>query len=357
MSNYSETAKTAITELWYTRCPVPTVSGLALDLGWLNQTFGKDGIAFKSLRAAEERSVRESHYDHTLKGLFREGGNIPAIWAKSTGKDTRVIGLTWVNEYQAILSLPNSEITQPADLQGRKLGLPRRIESQIDFSRAMALRGFLSALSLADLNEADVKFVDINAQQTDLRELEGTTVRRSNFYYAEVAALLRGEVDAIYVKGAPGVDLTVEHGFQVVFDLGAHPDPLVRVNNGTPRTITVNAELVEQHPDLVVQYLACLFQTSKWAETHAQEVVRIVSQETGGGEEAVRKAYGSKLHQRLQPALSEEWIAGLKLHKDFLLKWGFIPTDFDIDAWIVREPLAIAQKLAFNLQEPAFAQL
>ena len=55
MSNYSKTAKTAITELWYTRCPVPTVSGLALDLGWLNQTFAKDGIAFKSLRAAEER--------------------------------------------------------------------------------------------------------------------------------------------------------------------------------------------------------------------------------------------------------------------------------------------------------------
>lgn len=186
MSTSSKTEKLAISELWYTRCPVPTISGVALDLGWLDRTFAKNGISFKSLRAAEERSVRESHYDHKLKGLFREGGNIPAIWARATGKDTRVIGLTWVDEYQAILTLPNSEIAQPADLRGRRLGLPHRIESQIDFSRAMALRGFLSTLSLADLNETDVQFVDINAQQTDLRELGSTNVERSNFYSAKL---------------------------------------------------------------------------------------------------------------------------------------------------------------------------
>jgi ABC-type nitrate/sulfonate/bicarbonate transport system substrate-binding protein len=352
MSKYSQTEQqAAITELWYiwyTRCPVPTVSGLALDLGWLDKTFAENAIAFRSLRVVEDRSVRESHYDHTLKGLFREGGNIPAIWARAAGKDTRVIGLTWVDEYQAILTLPDSEINQPEDLHKRKLGLPQRVESQIDFSRAMALRGFLSALSVVGLDENDVNFVDVTAEQTDLRE--PTSSIRSNFYYAEVAALLRGEVDAVYVKGAPGVDLTTEHGLKVVIDLGSHPDPLVRINNGTPRTITVNADLVEQRPDLIAQYLACLFQTSKWAETHYQDVVRIVSQETGGGEAAVRKAYGPKLHQRLQPNLSNEWISALKLHKDFLLKWGFIPADFDIDAWIVLEPFAEAQKLIKSVE-------
>ncbi|GAA6624016.1 ABC transporter substrate-binding protein [Scytonema sp. NUACC26] len=352
MSNYTEEQK--ITELWYTRCPVPTISGIALDLGWLDKTFAKDGISFKSLRAEQERSVRESHFDHTLKGLFREGGNIPAIWARATGKDTRAIALTWVDEYQAILTLPDSaDITQPVDLRGRRLAIPLRTQSQIDFSRAMALRGFLSALSLAGLNENDVQFVDLHARETDLQEPLSGGIQQSHFYQRELAGLFRGEVDAIYVKGAPGADLSVIHKLRVVFDLGKYPDPLVRVNNGTPRTITVNADLVEQRPDLIVEYLACLLQTSKWAETHSEDVVRTVSVETGGSEEAVRKAYGSELHLRLRPDLSKQWIAALNSQKDFLLKWGFIPADFDIDAWIAPKYLAEAQKLVSKLEESA----
>jgi ABC-type nitrate/sulfonate/bicarbonate transport system substrate-binding protein len=349
MSNYTKNNK--ITELWYTRCPVPTVSGIALDLGWLDKTFAKDGISFKSLRAEQERSVRESHFDHTLKGLFREGGNIPAIWARAAGKETRAIALTWVDEYQAILTLPDSDITELADLRGRRLALPLRTGSQIDFSRAMAQRGFLSALSLAGLNENDVHFVDLQARETDLRESLPAGIQQSHFYQAELTGLFWGEVDAIYVKGAPGSDLSAIHKLRVVFDLGKHPDPLIRVNNGTPRTITVNADLVEQRPNLIVEYLACLLQTSKWAESHSEDVVKTVSIETGGSEEAVRKAYGSELHLRLRPDLSTQWIAALKSQKDFLLKWGFIPSDFDIDAWIASEHLAEAQELVSKLEE------
>jgi ABC-type nitrate/sulfonate/bicarbonate transport system substrate-binding protein len=94
----------AIHELWYTRCPVPTVSSLVLDLGRLEQTFASDKIQFRSLRSAGDLAVRH-HYSHTFPGLFREGGNVPAIWARANGQNTRVIALTWVDEYQAILTL------------------------------------------------------------------------------------------------------------------------------------------------------------------------------------------------------------------------------------------------------------
>src|SRR5436309_2929815 len=30
-----------VSELWYTRCPVPTASGVALELGWLAHEFGR----------------------------------------------------------------------------------------------------------------------------------------------------------------------------------------------------------------------------------------------------------------------------------------------------------------------------
>ncbi|WNZ27062.1 hypothetical protein HJG54_29540 [Leptolyngbya sp. NK1-12] len=68
-----------IQELWYTRCPVPTVSSLALDLGRLDHAFAAEGIRFRSLRASDDPAIRESHYSHKLPGPFREGGNVPAI--------------------------------------------------------------------------------------------------------------------------------------------------------------------------------------------------------------------------------------------------------------------------------------
>ncbi|NEQ29330.1 MAG: hypothetical protein F6K28_62490, partial [Microcoleus sp. SIO2G3] len=42
---------------------------------------------------------------------------------------TRVIALTWVDEYQAILTRPDSGITEPKDLHNRRLALPIRGKS------------------------------------------------------------------------------------------------------------------------------------------------------------------------------------------------------------------------------------
>ena len=33
-----------LTEVWYTRCPVPTASGLAYSLGWLGEALASDGL-------------------------------------------------------------------------------------------------------------------------------------------------------------------------------------------------------------------------------------------------------------------------------------------------------------------------
>ena len=41
-----------VTELWYTRCPVPTASSLAITQGWLDEEFAPDGITVASLRSA-----------------------------------------------------------------------------------------------------------------------------------------------------------------------------------------------------------------------------------------------------------------------------------------------------------------
>ena len=54
--------------------------------------------------------------------------------------------------------------------------------------------------------------------------------RRNN----ELIGLLRGDIDAILLKGAAALQLAHEFGLRVVIDTGSHPDPLIRSNNGTP---------------------------------------------------------------------------------------------------------------------------
>ena len=61
-------ADSAIDTLWYTRCPVPTASGLANSLGWLDRTANESGVRFGVLQdAGPELAVR--HFDHHLSGL------------------------------------------------------------------------------------------------------------------------------------------------------------------------------------------------------------------------------------------------------------------------------------------------
>lgn len=85
MSNENQVEKQALDTLWYTRCPVPTGLGIALQQGWLEEALRADGTSLRSLRESDQEAVRESHFDHTLQNSVRHGGNIPALWARAAG--------------------------------------------------------------------------------------------------------------------------------------------------------------------------------------------------------------------------------------------------------------------------------
>ena len=314
----------AINDLWYTRCPVPTGLGIAVQLGWLADEFRSDGIGLKSIQETADLNARESHFDHNLPSSFRQGGNIPAIWARAKGRDTRVIGLSWTDEFQAILALPASGIRTPRHLAGRRIGLPVNPIS-IDFNRATALKGFASALELEGLS------LDIG---------ERTRARTRHGYRAEVLALVRGEVDAIYVKGALGLETARLAGAHIVASLGDHPDPWVRANNGTPRTLTVDAALIEARPDLVERFLARVIAAGDWARAHPDETIAYIARETGSTPDWVRQAYGANAPASLGTFLNDEAAGALGRYKDFLFEHGFLAADFDIAAWIDPAPFA-----------------
>jgi ABC-type nitrate/sulfonate/bicarbonate transport system substrate-binding protein len=335
--------------LWYTRCPVPTGLGIALQHGWLEEAFAARSTRIGSLRESDDQAVRESHFDHSLQNSVRHGGNIPAVWAKAAGRDTRVIGLSWADETQRILTLPGSGIRDVRDLKGRRFGLPKWVNAQIDFARAQAIRGLENALRLEGLEVKDVELVDfvIEAGQSDApaERVAGTNVfggGRRGGQAAELAGLLRGEVDAIFLKGASAAHLAQLFGLHTVIDTGTHAEPLVRANNGTPRTLTVDAHLIEHHFDAAVEIVAQVLRAEAWAHVHPDETRRFLARESNSSEYWVNVAYGENANLRLNTTLSAQNIAGLQDFSDFLLRWNFLPAPVDVRSWIDARPYEAA---------------
>lgn len=333
-----------IDTLWYTRSLHPSPLGLAAQLGWFLEEFHDEGIDVFTLQETDDPQLRESHLNHHLVHSIRQGGNVPAIWTRSTGGKTKVIGLNWIDEFQGILSLPASGIRCPADLRDRRVGLPR-YSSVIEAKRAEALHGFLVALELGGLAPSNLEFIDISVERTSPTTLPQPATPLGE-YARLIEALQRGEVDAIYVKGARG--LQAAHAIQahVVLDIRTHPDPLVRAHTGTPRPITVDEALLRDHPDIVVRFLARVVAIGDWAASHPAETLAYVSRETKASAEWVKQAYGDELHLRQRTDLAELSVRALDAHKRFLLQWGFINHDFDTLEWIDPAPLAAVRNLA-----------
>ncbi|MBS7847481.1 ABC transporter substrate-binding protein [Pseudomonas fluorescens] len=330
--------------LWYTRCPVPTGLGIAVQKGWLQDTVGALGTEVQSLRESNDKAVRESHFDHTLQNSVRHGGNIPAIWARAQGRETRVIGLSWADEVQLILTRQDSGIKTVKDLKGRTFGLPDWVGAQIDFTRAQALRGLENALSLEGLKVGDVKLKNFQYGGTfsdsAVRNVAGTPVTaQTTGRNLELIGLLRGEVDAIFLKGASAAQQAHDFGLHTVIDTGAHPDPLIRSNNGTPRTLAVDLNLLDQHFDVATGILDSVLRAEQWAHTHPEDTRRYLARETNSSEYWVTAAYGDDAHLRLRTGLDEQAIAALQDFTHFLHRWRFIPQSFDVREWIDARPL------------------
>jgi sulfonate transport system substrate-binding protein len=353
-------------ELWYSRCGAATASAIAIRQGWLQAEFSRGGTLLQSLRDSEDGAVRDAHYHHQLSGLFREGGNIPPIWARANGAETAVVGITWLDEYQGILSLAGGPVRGIGDLAGKRLALPLN-RNLIDFQRGAALHGFVTALGLAGAQATDAEFVDVLPTSRIDGAARGTSGRETTggARNAEVDALLEGRVDAIFLRFARGARLARDPRFHQVININEQPDPLTRVNNGTPRPVTVDRLFLERHPELVVRYLAVLLRTSAWAERHPTEVLALLASEGGGGDVKVQEvldSHGPNVHRAFKPKLTPEYIKGLDAQKNFLRDFQFLKGDFDTQAWVVPGPLAEAERLAqaepelFELPAPVSAQ-
>lgn len=322
--------------LWITRCAVPTSVGLAVHHGWFEEEFGPDGLTVDYLPYLTSPEAQRRHYDHELTTLLREGGNIPAIWTRAKGEPTRLLGLTWIDERQVVVGRPDSPVREPGDLAGRRLGIPRRDISSVDVFRGMALQGFAGALASAGLGLDDATLVDV-APEPIIGGL-------ANQWDPEFAALRRGEVEAIYAKGAVAVEAVGRFGAQVVIELDSAVAPEFRINNGTPRPITAHQELLDRRPEVVERFLGVLLKAARWGGQHPDEITRILAEETGAGLEGATGAYPASSLAGFEPTLTDDRVAALERQKDFLVAQGLVPADFAVADWVDGGPLRAARE-------------
>jgi ABC-type nitrate/sulfonate/bicarbonate transport system substrate-binding protein len=330
-------------QIWFTRCPVPTASGLAYKLGWLSDRFAANAVTIGILQDAPLEIARH-HYDHQLVGLIREGGNVPAIAARAGGARTRLIGVTWIEEGQAIVVRPDSGIGAAGDLPGARIAVPAwSTTRETSMARATALHGFKGALAVAGFTLDDVAIVEIPLVPVVPPGRIRAAANAPRF--RSLDALAVGEVDAAYIKGAAAHEAARERGLITAIDLDALPERRFRVNNGTPRPITVHEGLLEDRPELVVEFLVESLRAADWAADNLDELRGVLAAETGSGGTGVELAYRDGFHRTLHPSLDGDRLELLRRQKDFLLRYGFLSADFDFDGWVAPEPIAQARQL------------
>jgi ABC-type nitrate/sulfonate/bicarbonate transport system substrate-binding protein len=302
------------------RGPIPTATGIAHRLGWLEREAALDGTPL---------SVGRGHAHHVW-----EGESTRALWERSEGRATRLIGLTWVETFQAVVALPDAGIAGPNRLVGRRLGLPFDATAAVDAHRAAASRGLHAALGLAGIFPGEVAHVDVDAS-TALGEP----------YAAELQALASGDVDAIFLAGAAGAAAAARIGATVVADVGRHLAPAVRTSATTPAAIVADAELLGREPNLVVRLLAVLLRAGAWAQLNVRHATELLALETGTSVREVHAAHGRNWPDQLHVDLSWRKLDALRAQHDFLVTHGFLARPVDLGAWIDPRPLGVAREL------------
>lgn len=325
-----------------TRCPVGNATEIALQKGWLVEEFGKRQVQFNLLQELP-RSEWVKHFTQEPPLTFRDGGNIPPIWAQANGIETRVIGFNFLRHTQAILVKNDSKIVDFRQLKRRRVALPRRLNDKVDFWWATVKRGWLTALAAHGFSEEDVEFIDLPVEKSYLADRKYDTANAlfdhnkngRTFLQVEAEALLNGQVDSIYAAGGRATEIVDAGIGRIIFDVAKQPG-LSQINNLFPTVITVGEEFARNHPELVRVYLEQLIRAGIWARSHREETIEIFAKRTYVSKEAAAISRSADFHEYLILEITNEAIAALESQKNFLLKQNFIQNDFDVRDWVDR---------------------
>ena len=319
-----------VKEIHYTICPVGNASYISANKGFLQKAFEKLGVKPIKLQTLESPELWKTHFTYQNDILFREGGNIPPLWAKSNDTGVVLIGLAVLDQKQHIIVRANSDIDTIEQLRKRKIGIPVHHDPVIDFHRASAEQGFKISLSARGVSEKEVEIVEVMGKGDFIPKKQG---EKRDLGAAEVEALDNGQVDALYVRGTRSQKLFDTGKYKSIFEIHANPNLLAPINNEQPNALTVSRKLAEEHPEVVVEYVKQVILAAEWAKTNYEEVLNLFAEQTFGTPGQVASAYLPGFHKNLTPELSEKSLSLLEGQKRFLFDRGYLKKDFPLEKW------------------------
>ena len=243
----------ARTLIYYTRCPVPTASGIAVQGGMFAEAFRDSSYEVRNIveLGPEQQNV---HYTHSIDAFFREGGAAPPVWARANGVDSVLLGMTFVDEMLGIYVRSDDSATNVTDLAGRRVALPVWPQLIFNFWRVLCLHGLLASFAAYGLSENDVEYVDI-VEDWDPNErrnvrLGATQTAARCEYRNQLLALQSGRVDAVFCKG-PEAALLEREGegrIRLLSDLRVLREGSDYRLASIPRLLTTSRRFLEEHP-------------------------------------------------------------------------------------------------------------
>lgn len=318
-----------IKEIHYTICPVGNASYIAANKGWLKEGLARHGVTPVLLQSLSSKWWK-THFDYKNDLLFREGGNIPPIWAKSNGAELVLIGWTVLRQKQYILTLADAPIDCIEQLRGRRLCIPTHPDSLIDFHKASAQHGFETALAARGVSLSAVDFVEVPDRGDYYHDDEE---RKRCFGWKEIAALDTGEVDAIFIKNTLVHQVLATGRYKVLFALNADPRLLAPVNNEYPNILTVSRRVAEEAPEVVIEFIKQHLRAAEWAKTHRSETLELFGKQMFGTPGDVAESHKFDFHRHLATGFSQEGLFALEAQKRFLFDHGYLKRDFALEKW------------------------
>ncbi len=241
-------------------------------------------------RPRHVRIIADGEYAGHFGAILRQQAAVAAITARTRGAATRLLGVSRVEDFQALIVRREARLRRGGDLRDRRIGLPVA-DLESGGPRVHALRAVTAVLESQGLFFRSVEWVD-------LPPAEAVTLTLPTAYAAEMAALRDGSVDAVYVRGPAGLEAARVAGARVLVDVGTDRDPWLRTHTALLHAVTVNETLLREHPDVVAQELL-----QRWPQLPA----------------------------RL--SLEAQSLRAMETLKNFMFRWAFIRADFDMDTW------------------------
>jgi ABC-type nitrate/sulfonate/bicarbonate transport system substrate-binding protein len=332
-------------EVWFTNCPMVSANNVDQELGWCREEYKKLGVEYAYFRSSPENNWYP-HYVHNLDNLIRFGGLYPPIHVHADIRRTRLLGATQVHEGGAMLVRARDDIFRMEDLRGKKIGLTKSLNTiKNDWWRIQEHAGIELMLRMNGMTTDDVEIVEFpypddwydkpEMLQVEMNNPSELWLRRDHKHDLAFrpleTGLEQGAVDAIYTQSRVFQHLQEDTGkFKAIEDLARYPDWTLQMAN-CPAVITCTDVMANEHPELVVAYMKAMIKVGRWANEHKNAAAAILNRQTFYRD--VEDTYQGIKHVDMVPNLSPKNLVSIDIGKDFMLRNGYIHTDFDVNEW------------------------